>query len=260
MTRRIALPFAAFLVLAGCGTTRPSYVAPDIPVGFPHHTEQFIAKAVKEATQRFVSLEARSRMRFETPEEHRSVNLDIRYRRNDTLLVSARVILGIEAIRSMVTPDSFYVYDRLDKKLYHGPVDQAYRLLPTPGSLDEMFESISGTVGVDDAVDWHVSHDSSYYYLITDDLTRSVTVDPRLWRVVRSEARTSSGDLIERQTFSDFDSFGGYVVPRRIEVDRPLAGERFQVYHRSVRINPEPLSFRFEVGRVEEDILVGSTY
>lgn len=248
------------LVLTGCASTRSSFVVPDMPAGFPNHNRQFIAQAVGEATKPFVSLESQSRMRFETPDEHRSVNLEIKYRRDDTLLVSARVILGIEAIRSLVTSDSFYVYNRLSKTLYHGPVDLAYRLLPTPGPLDEMFESITGTIEVNQTADWQVSNDSSYYYLSTRDLTRSLTVDPRTWRVVQSETRTSSGTLVERRTFSDFDSFGGYIVPRRIEVDRPLAGERFQVYHRSVRVNPESLSFRFDVGRVDEDILVGEAY
>lgn len=260
MTGRLALFPVALLVLAGCGATRSTFVAPEIPAEFPNHDLRSISQAVAAATRPFVSLETSSRMRFETPDEHRSVNLEIKYRRDDTLMVSARVTLGIEAMRSMVTRDSFYVYDRLGKKLYRGPVDQVYRLLPTPGPLDEMFESITGTIGVDKGMDWQVSHDSSYYYLATKDLTRSVKVDPRLWRVVQSEARTSSGDLIERRSFSDFDSFDGYVVPRRIEVDRPVAGERFQIYHRAVRVNPESLKFHFDVGRVDENVLVGDTY
>jgi Domain of unknown function (DUF4292) len=255
MTGRFTL-FLALLAVAGCSTSRPTFKAPELPPGFPHHNRRFIAKAVHAATKPFEAIQTESRMRVETRDERRSVNLDIKYRRSDSLLVNARVIFGIEAVRSLVTPDSFYVYDRLNKKLYRGPVDEAYRLLPIPVSFNELFASIAGAVDVDQRVDWQVTHDSSYYYLTTDDMTRSVTVDPRLWRVVQSEARAPSGDLIERRTFSDFDSFGGYVVPRRIEVDRPADGERFQVYHRSVRVNPEPLSFHFEVGRIDEDILV----
>lgn len=260
MTGRLALFAAALLLLAGCGTTRPSFVAPGMPPGFPNHSASFISRAVEKATQPLTSFASKSRMRFKTPEESRSVNLEIKYRRADTLLVSARVTLGIEAFRSLITPDSFFVYDRLNKKLYHGPASEAYLLLPTPGPLDEMFESITGTIEVDANADWQVSHDSSYYYLVTGDLTKSVTVDPRLWRVIESEARTSSGDLIERRTYSDFDLFSGYVIPRRVEVDRPLAGERFQVYHRSFSVNPRPLTFDFDVGRVDENILVGDDY
>jgi len=197
-------------------------------------------------------------MRFETREDNQSVNLDILYRRDDSLIVKAKVMLGIEAMRSLVTPDSFYVYDRLHKRLYRGPVDQAFRLLPTPGPLQELFESLSGALEIDRGIDWHVSHDSLYYYFATADQTTSLTVDPRLWRIVMKEDRTPAGDLIERQSFSDFDSFGEFVVPRRIEVYRPLEGERFQVYHRAVTVNPSPLSFQFETGTVDEEILIAA--
>lgn len=256
MTRSQALLPIVLLIAAGCASSRPEFVAPDLPAGFPNHDRRHIVNAVEAAVRPFVAVQTQSRMRFETPHENRSVNLDVAYRRSDSLLVKARVTLGIEAMRSLVTPDSFFVYDRLNRRLFHGAVDQAYRLLPIPGPIDEMFASIAGAVAVDRRIDWQVSHDSLYYYLNTTDGTMSATVDPRLWRVVRLEDKTSSGDLIERRTFTDFDSFGAFVVPRRIEVERPLAGERFQVYHRSVRVNPEQLSFRFEVGRVDENILV----
>lgn len=256
MTRSRALLTAALLVAAGCGSSRPAFVAPEIPRGFPNHDQGSIVDAVESSAKRFESIETRSRMRFETPTESRSVNLDIKYRRSDSLLVKAKVTLGIEAVRSLVTPDSFYVYERLSNKLYRGAVEQAYRLLPIPGPIGDMFASLAGVVEVNQRMDWQVSHDSLYYYLVTTDGTRSVTVDPRLWRVVQLEDRTSSGDLVERRTFTDFDSFGRFIVPRRIEVERPLDRERFQVYHRSVVVNPENLSLRFEIGKVDENILV----
>ena len=256
MNRSVSLLPIVWLIVAGCAASRPPFISPDLPAGFPNHDQTYIAGAVEAAVQPFVAVETRSRMRFETPDENRSVNLDITYRRADSLLVKARVTLGIEAVRSLVTPDSFFVYDRLSKRLYRGAVDQASRMLPIPGPLDELFASIAGAVEIDQRTDWQVTHDSLYYYLTTTDRTRSLTVDPRLWRIVRLEDKTSSGDLIERRTFSDFDSFGDFVVPRRIEVERPLAGERFQVYHRSVEVNPARLSFRFDVGRVDENILI----
>jgi hypothetical protein len=227
-----------------------------MPAEFPNHDRNAIISAVSLAVESFHGLETKSRMRFETPTENRSVNLEIKYRRADSLLVKAKVTLGIEAVRSLITPDSFFVYDRLSKRLYEGAVDQAYRLLPTPGPLDEMFESIAGLIQVEQEEDWRISHDSLYYYLSTPDRTTMLTVDPRLWRVVRLEDKTSTGDLIERRTFEDFDRFGEFVVPRRIEVERPLVGEHYQVYHRAVQVNPEPMSFRFEIGRVDERVLV----
>lgn len=256
MTGRLGLLGLLAVFLTGCGSSRPVFVTPDLPNEFPNHERSYIVQAVEDAARPFMAIETKSRLRLETESERRSVNLQIKYRRADTLQVNAKVILGIEAMKSLITPDSFYVYDRLHRRLYHGSVDQAYRLLPTPGPLDEMFESIVGVLEIDQSTDWQVSHDSSYYYLSTVDSTTNLKVDPRLWRVVRLEARTATGDLIERRSFTDFDSFGGFIVPRRIEINRPRAGERFQVYHRSVLVNPEPLSFRFEVGRIDENILV----
>lgn len=255
-TARLALGLILIVLAAGCGASRPTFTPPDIPAGFPNHDLPFIIGAVAASAEPFGSLESKSRMRYETPDESRSVNLDITYRRADSLLVEAKVILGIEAVRSLITPDSFYVYNRLSKQFFRGAVSQAYRLVPTPGSIEELFENVTGTTRIAAGAKWQVSHDSSYYYVSSVDETMSYTVDPRLWRVIEQEATTTSGDVIERRTYSDFDSFGEFVVPRRIEVVRPPAGEQYQLYHRSVTVNPAKLSFRFDVGRVDENIVV----
>jgi len=245
------------LVVGGCSTTKaPTFVTPDLPAGFPNHTPSEIVSNIAIASEGLDSLKSKSRIRFDTPERRGSVNLNIAYRKSDSLFASVRITFGIEAARVLITPDSFFVYQRVGKKLYFGEAEMIKVFFPTPAPMDELFPSLTGTIIPDQSAEWQVRADSSYYYLVSGDGRQTYTVDPRIWRVVNMEARSAGGQVVETRTFSDFDWFGSSILPRRLEATRPMDGQKVWVYHRSIEVNPPELSLTFKTGKISERILV----
>jgi hypothetical protein len=244
-------------VLSSCSTTKaPTFVSPDLPAGFPDHSPNEIVSNVALASKGFGSFKSKSRIRFESLDEKGSANLNISHRKSDSLFASVRITFGIEAAKALLTPDSFFVYQRVGKKLYFGEAEMIKVFFPQPAPVDELFPSLTGTVTPDPTVDWQVRADSLYYYLISGDRRQSYTVDPRIWRVVNMEARLADGRLEEIRTFSEFDQFGPDVLPRRLEAERPLDGQKVWIYHRSIQVNPPELSMTFKIGNQAERILV----
>jgi len=235
-----------------------TFVSPDLPSGFPNHTASEIIAYVESDAEALESLTSKTRIRYQTPDKNGSVNLNIAFRKSDSLFASVRVTFGIEAARALITRDSFFVYDRVRKKLYHGEAKMIKAFIPTPAPLDELFPGMTGTMAPDRAEKWKVSSDSLYYHLVSVDGLRSYSIDPRIWKVVRMEVRGRGGEIVEERVFFDFDRFGLYVIPRRIEASRPGEGEKVSVYHRSVELNPDELSLNLKLGKISERILVRS--
>lgn len=251
------LLLACVVAAAGCSSTKtPVLVLPEIPGEFPNHTRAEILTNVAESSDGYHSFKSKTRVRLQTTEEDESANLNIQYRRGDTLFASLRVTFGIEGAKTLITTDSFFVYRPIGNKLYYGEAAMVAAFFPTPAPLDELFPNLTGTVVPKVSERWQISADSVYYYLVDDDHRTTYAVDPRLWRVVRLEKRSAAGTIEEIRTYSDFDQFGYYIVPRRIEATRPVERRKISVYHRDVEINPEELSLDFRIGDVDERILV----
>ena len=253
----VCIVTAAASLLTGCTSTKEStYVLPAIPSTFPDHPAPEILARVHASTDTLRAVRTKTRIRYETPEDDGSANLNIDYRRGDTLRASIRVTLGIEGGKALVTRDSFFVYNRVSKKLYYGEAEAVRAFFPTPAPISELFPSMTGALEPDPAIGWQVTADSSYYYLVNETAGLRYTVDPRIWRVVEMQQSSWSGEIEEIRRFTDFDEFGAALIPRRIEAERPRDGQKIRVYHRSVEVNPPSLFLKLDEGDVKERILV----
>ncbi len=245
------------LLVGGCATTKVStFITPDLPPGFPDHQLSEIVANVEVASGGLVSLKSKSRIRYDIPDRKGSANLNISFRKSDSLLASVRIAFGIEAARALITSDSFFVYQRIGRKLYYGEAEMIKAFFPMPAPMAELFPSLTATIIPDPAEEWQVTVDSLYYYLVSGDRRQTYTVDPRIWRIVNMEVRSAEGQVVETRSFSDFDWFGSSILPRRIVAVRPVDGQKIWVYHRSIEVNPSELSLTFDTNSVSERILV----
>jgi hypothetical protein len=244
--RRIRAPgwatalLAVVLLAAGCATSRDAVVTDlDMPALFPNHSEAQIVNAVRGSGERIQTFESRARMRFEGPEGKGAASVRFRQRRDDSLYASVRVTLGIEAARALLTPDSVFVHDIFRGKLLFGAVSDVDALVPTPTTFGELFPNLSGTLYPEPGVRWSVEADTMHYIMTDTAGLRRVRVDPRTWRVVELTLLSPEGEIEEKRTFSEFDEFDGYILPRRLDFIRPLDGTRMSIYHRTLHVNVE---------------------
>jgi hypothetical protein len=243
--------------LAGCAGSRELADRPDLPKAFPNHTLAQIQQNVQTpAADTLTTLKAKTSLTIRTPEQNASLSADLNQRRSDSLYMALSPGLGIEAARVLITPDSFFVYDRINKKLTYGSLAYASSFLPASLTGEDVFLTLLGFNAPEANVDWEVTANSASYLLRDPSGRYQYTIDPTVWRVVRYEERTPGGDILETRTFSDFDLFGGLFLPRRINLERPLDDTRISIYYRDLTLNATDLTFDLRVSDSAERVLV----
>lgn len=242
---------AAAGLAAGCGSSRPLTTAPtgELPSGFPEHTASTIQAALTAAGDSLSAYEASGNVEFRTPDDRSAYKIHLRQRANDSLLVNLSPGLGIIAARGLATRDSVFVYDRFHHQLYYGALTSIARILPELASLSSLFENLTGTYTPSEEKSWQVQADSVYYMLSATEESRHhrVTVDPRVWRVIRYEVRTPQGTLLEERRFSNFHRVNGVTMPYQITIRRPPQDTRLRITYKTVDPNPDNLAFSFAV-------------
>jgi len=240
----LVLLLFTLLTGAGCAGTRKLAPRPTaLPDAFPNHTAAQIQERLHLSPDTLFAFTANASISVSSPTNSGQFNARIDHRRNDSLYLSIRVTLGIEAARALVTADSFFVYDRIQKQLIYGSLDYTANLLPAPFASTDLFPNLLGLLTPDPLIAWRVRADSSSYYLEDPAGRYAYTVDPALWRVIRYEERSASGMIIETRDYSEFDRFQNLYLPRRIIFRRPQEDTVASIYYRSLDLNPPALSF-----------------
>ena len=248
----------ALAVIFGCSGPRPTRpIEREMPDDFPYHSAEDILFHLSLQGDTLHSFRAKGSAAIRTPEQGGQFSVDMQSRRRDSTFVSISPGLGIEAARALMTPDSFYFYDRLKNRLVYGAILDAGDVLPHPFATEDVFQNLLGLVVPKRSVDWEVRVNSTYYHLIDAYGTRTYVIDPALWRVTRYEERDASGTLLEEYVFSEFDTFDGVILPRRVVFRRPSEESTASIYYRSLSLNPENLSFHLGVRASAERVQAG---
>ena len=244
--------FAPFLLiaLAACSQSRPSFEAPDagLPDAFPNHNAAQIGARVAEGTVGLTGFYAEGDIALTSPQQNGRFGMKLTAARDGRLYLTIHPGFGIEAARILVRPDSFFVYNRIDKTLRLGSMDEAQAALPVPVTAEEGFATVTGTLAAPPP-GWTLRADSLLYHFTSPDGRSIVTVDPAVWRVVRSVRYDAGGALEEERRYERFAQVGDRVFPRRITIHRP--GDRIQATLLYREITPNPSSqppARIEVG------------
>lgn len=246
MSHRSYLLPAVFLLLlaAGCARTRPAADLPNtLPNAFPVHTLGQILDQLLPPPDTLEALSARIAMAMTTPDGTNRFSATMNHRRHDSLYLSIRVTLGIEAARSLVTPDSFFVYDRIQQQIIYGSLDEVGHLIPAPFLGEDLFAELLGFSVPDRGIRWRVGADSTTYFLYHPRRRLTYQIDPTVWRVIYYKEQTRNGTIIEERVYEDYTLADGLIYPRRIIFRRPVDGMAATLTYRSLTLNPDQLNF-----------------
>ena len=239
---------ALLVVSAGCRSTRP-IISDDAASGsdFPNHSVEEIQNRLQQHPVDLNAYSAESALSIRSPIRSGSFAASVQHVKNDSLLISISPGLGIVAVRALVTPDSFYVHDRINRELTVGGIQDMQKMLPLPVSSEMLYASMLGLIEPDPALRWQLSQSGNYYLLKDESGRISYMVDPVLWRVVRYEERSAAGELVEERTFSEFESFEGMYLPRRLTFRRPGDETSASLFYRKLSVNPSDMKIEFQV-------------
>ena len=237
----------SFVFFAGCSGSRSTVKKDNIPAGFPNHSIGQILDLLAQDPHAVDAYKAESALSVRSPIRSGSFSATIQHLRNDSLLISISPGLGIVAVRTLVTPDSFFIHNRIDKELTLGAIRDLQRLLPLPVSAEILYATMLGRIVPETNGNWILSSNNQYYFLKAEDNRFSYTIDPTVWRVVRYEERSPNDELVEERTFSEFESFDGMYLPRRLTFRRPGDDTAASLFYRKISINPTDLNLSFQV-------------
>ncbi|MDZ4702074.1 MAG: DUF4292 domain-containing protein [Rhodothermales bacterium] len=243
----LLLALVAGLALAGCSGPRSAAIEPAAS-GFPYHSLDQIQTALADALPATIhSYRAETALSVRSPAQSGSFSANIVHRENDSLLISVSPGFGIVAVRALITPDSVFVHDRINRELTYGSILEVGQFLPLPTDPAGLYQAMLGLLAPELTIAWVLSNAGGLYILKTPDGRRSYTIDPAAWRVVRYEERNGEGGLLEERTFSEFERYTDGYLPRRLTFRRPEDDTAASLYYRKLTLNPPDLRFDFSV-------------
>ncbi len=155
--------------------------------------------------------------------------------------------LGITVGRGLVTADSAFLANQLQDEFVLGPLSAADGIVPGASRDGRVIRAALGLLVPEADVAWTRTAQDDLYVL-TGRLpggvgSRSYTVDPAIWRVVRVVDFAPDGAQVGSQTAQAFDTVDGVVLPRRVRLEG--ADTVIELEHRRLVVNPPDLRLRF---------------
>jgi len=221
---------------------------------FPGHSAQAIQENVGQDLLNIRSFRSKTIVNIDSPQQKQTITAKMEHRASDSLTATITINLGIEVARSLATPDSFFVYDRIRKRLYHGSNEFALSQIPVSGEYDELFPNLTGLIAPEINDNWTVVADSVRYIITRPDKKLEWQVDPGFWRVTERTEYDEQGEVLERRSFSAYMDIDGIPIPRKIVLSRPQDETVVQFVHQSITLNPADLELSFEPGRINNTI------
>lgn len=245
------------LVLVGCAGA--SALMEEVPDDYGELSASQVVERMSAAVPADISsISSRARVTIRSPQQNNSGAANFRQLGSDTLWASVQGPLNYEVARALVTADSFYFHDRLRGQLLLGSSATAQQLFPGPISLDEIMQSMTGTLIPDSEHSWVVTYSDQAgahpLWLTARDGSVRMAVDPQLWRVRRYE-RLASGEIVDRRVFDDFRPVHGVLIPHRIELENPQIETYLLIEYRRVTLNPDTLDFPFSTSGIPRHYL-----
>ena len=243
---------------AGCMSSNPARTSSgSLPDRFPHHTAADILERLPAYPASMNRLYAEARIALSSPEESGRFTAKIDYLHPESLLVRVTFPLGVEGARVLVTADSAWVYDRIEKVVWTGSPERVAEMLPGAVAGLHLVELAMGFEQPNRDGSWHVDTDSTLYLLTSTDRRLRYTIDPSLWRVVAIKEWDAEGTLLEQRWYSDFTEVQGETLPRRMALSRPSENMRISMAWHRVELQPEHLTFALKATSEAQRIDLG---
>jgi hypothetical protein len=236
---------------AGCShrPVTPATPSPAVPAGYPSHSREQIVAAIAAAVAPIQSAAVDGRIAVKAGQLDQDATFSLRARfagrSSDSVAVVVRGPFGIEGGRGLVTADSLFGVDRINRVLYLGPASAAERVVPGGGTPEAAARAVLGLLVPEASVAWDVRPDNGRYTLTGEvrGVRRVYTVDPQIWRVVAVREYDAAGALRGQQDASEFEAIGGIPMPRRVHVAAGTADATFE--NSRIALNPSDLRLSF---------------
>ena len=188
-------------------------------------TADFLVQKLKDQSIDYQWFEGRSKMRYIDMTQNRSIKTVIRMKKDSVIWMSFQ-LLGLEGARVMMTPDTVYVINRLNKEYYVKPLSFVEEIAKIPAD----FSAIQGIL-VGNPILYPTNYDlenrDSLYLLSTDTIfntTYKVTAETyRLKSLILKDESNQKVDMAF-ENYQELETGQIFSMLRDIIMSSPTRG------------------------------------
>lgn len=211
------LCFAA-LILTSCGSRKSAVKSDDASVA----TGADLLSTYELNNLDFITFSGRAKANVGMNGEAKNVTLNVRMERDKAIWISVTAVLGIEAARVLITPDSVRVMNRLTSEYIAKPYAYIYRYTNAGISFRMLQDILVGNISIGmlrtDQLQVATSEDDVQIIGVKDGLTFHYGVNPEYRPFVLNLMELGTEKKLEAH-FDEYAVFDGYNFPQRFTLD-----------------------------------------
>ena len=252
---RLTAFFFIASLLVGCSGTRKAVRAPIKEQG-----AQYLASKLKEHEFKFQQFSAKFNVTYQVDQKKTSVTGNLRIEHDSIIWISITPVLGIEAVRFVLTPDSIKFINRLSSTYFLHDFVYINQLLNKTLDYDMAQAFLIGNdFSLYDSNSFKASIENQQYKLNTtnrrkirryvrrseDDISipiQSIWLDPesfKISKVLLNEAERDSRKFVA--SYDEFENVDGKLIPTKLEfvVETDDQKIRININYSKIQINQE---------------------
>jgi hypothetical protein len=213
----------------------------------------FLENAILSNHNRVNSLLGSGTISIETPEIAQNVSFELTLRKPDSVMVRIEGPFGIDLGLALLTRREFFFYNSMENRLLSGPTtsENLGRVLRIRMEFEDLLNLFSGGTFLSEdigrPVRLSIVDDEYVLTYVHDRGSRQYHVDPRSYQIVRIQHLDREGGIQAEQTFGQFLTTDGIVVPQIVRALMRPQHRRLSIAYSDLSINPSLLEFHFEV-------------
>jgi len=228
--RMIILLLASLLILVSCSPARKALKAP-----LKEEGADFLFGKLKEKELKFDWFSAKFSAEYSNKGKKNSFSGQIRIRKDSLIWISLTPMLGIEAIRLMISQDSVKLINRLNDTYFIGDYEYVNRFLNTNIDYDLMQAILLGNdLQFYEGGKFRASIDHGEYKLATGErlklrkfvrnsqeklriFIQNIWLDPENFKITHVEIKEIRRDNIKLEsTYNTFEKIGEQLFPKKM--------------------------------------------
>lgn len=223
---RISLILAVFMLVSACASKKSTVKKPDAGVTAKGKD---LLNTYELNNLNFITFSGRAKAKVQVGEETQNVTLNIRMERDKAIWISVTALLGIEAARVLITPDSVKIINRLHSEYIAKPFSYIYKYT-NPGISFRMLQDILvGNISTEmlrtDQLQIATSDEDVQVIGVKDGLTFHYGVNKSNRPTIFNLMELGKSDKLEAH-YGDFALIDGHNFPQRFTLNIEGSGTK----------------------------------
>lgn len=201
----------------------------------PYKSSAFLVKKSQQNDLKYQWFSAKMSGTIMVDDKSFPLSSTIRMQKDSIIWISATAMLGIEAVRLVITPDSFKMVNRLNSSYILSDVDSLSSRFGIPFSFNELQNRLLGDLDLE-KLNWKSSQDSTNYILKQSDknIQTTVRINPSFFGVEWSQKQESQNSML--LNYASFTPYEQGYLPQTVSLHALKDNKKLQLNYRYSKV------------------------